>query len=129
MLRGWDISLVFVTESEAKRLNRTLRKKTYVPNVLSYETGAKSGEIIICLAEAARQAPAYEMTYPVFAGFLFIHAALHLEGYRHGPTMDEVERRRLRRYAPHYLNETPHSNRNRHRHLPGEGRRRRSSLD
>ena len=46
-LPGWDISLVFVGTARATSLNKALRKKTYAPNVLSYETGKKSGEIII----------------------------------------------------------------------------------
>ncbi|MBP6859948.1 MAG: rRNA maturation RNase YbeY [Candidatus Pacebacteria bacterium] len=128
MLPDWEISLAFVTDDEALRLNKTLRRKSYIPNVLSYETGKRSGEIVICLAEAVRQAPEYEMTYPVFCGFLFIHAVLHLEGYRHGPTMDTKERERLARFVPHYFDETPNRNGNRHRNLTGEDSRRRSRL-
>ena len=123
-LKGWDLSLVFVTDARAKSLNQALRKKDYVPNVLSYETGKKSGEVIICLSEAARQAPTYDLPYADFCGFLFIHGLLHLEGYRHGPTMDKHERTLLKRFVPVSLNETKNRNRNRHRHLAGEGRRR-----
>ena len=47
-LRGWDISLVFAGRTRAQSLNRSLREKNYVPNVLSYVVGKKSGEIIIC---------------------------------------------------------------------------------
>lgn len=123
-LPKWELSLVFVTSARAQELNTTLRKKTYVPNVLSFETGEKSGEIIICLEEAKKQASSFDMPYDVFVGFLFIHGILHLEGYRHGPTMDTVERTRTMRFAPHYLNETKNSHRNRHRHRAGEDRRR-----
>lgn len=123
-LKGWELSLAFVSEADAKRLNKTLRKKSYTPNVLSYQTGDKSGEILICLPVAKKQAPSYGLSYAGFVALLFIHAMLHLEGYRHGPTMDEVEQRRLRRLAPHNLNEAPNRNRNRHRNLAGKDRRR-----
>ncbi len=100
VLPGWEISLVFLLPKQAQQLNKQLRKKTYVPNVLAYETGKKSGEITICLAEAKRQAPEFELSYSAFVGLLFIHALLHLKGRRHGPTMDREERRLLRRFVP-----------------------------
>lgn len=90
-LPGWDISLVFVGERRAKQLNKTLRNKSYVPNVLSYETGKKSGEIIICLTVAEREAPDYDLSYPKFVAYLFIHGLAHLKGYPHGTTMERYE--------------------------------------
>lgn len=100
VLPGWEISLVFLRPKQAQQLNRQLRRKSYVPNVLAYETGAKSGEITICLSEAKRQAPEFHLSYSAFVGLLFIHALLHLKGRRHGPTMDREERRLLRRFVP-----------------------------
>jgi probable rRNA maturation factor len=113
-LPGWDISLVFVGTAKAKALNQQLRKKSYVPNVLSYESGTKSGEVIICLEVAKKQAPDYDMTYENFVPYLFIHALLHLKGYPHGTTMEKRERvlmTRLLHVSPSF-NETT----NRHRH-------------
>lgn len=99
VLPGWDISLVFVGPTQAQSLNVQLRKKTYVPNVLSYELGKKHGEIIICLAEAQKQASAHEMTYETFVLYLFIHGLLHLKGLPHGATMERWEKRILARFA------------------------------
>ncbi len=125
-LPGWEISFVFVTDAKAKQMNVALRKKTYVPNVLSYETGVKSGEIVICLAEAKRQASEYDMSYPQFTGFLFIHALMHLKGMRHGATMDKKERALLARFIS--VSKTPNAStnrrRNRHRDSSDESRRR-----
>jgi len=59
ILHNWDISLVFVSPARARALNFKLRKKTYTPNVLSYELGPHSGEIIICPREAEKQAPLF----------------------------------------------------------------------
>jgi len=91
-LPGWEISLVFAGTRRATTLNKQLRKKTYAPNVLSYESGKKSGEVIICLEVARKQAPSYDMTYEQFVAYLFIHALMHLKGYPHGPTMEKRER-------------------------------------
>lgn len=98
VLPGWDVSLVFVGEIRAQRLNKALRKKDYVPNVLSYETGTKSGEILICLQVAKRQAPEYDMEYKEFVAYLFIHGLTHLKGQAHGTTMERYERAMLARF-------------------------------
>lgn len=98
-LPGWDMSLVFAGSTRAQSMNIRLRGKDYVPNVLSYESGTKSGEIVICLPVAKKQAPDYDMTYTQFVGFLFIHGCLHLKGERHGATMERKERLLLKRFT------------------------------
>lgn len=98
-LPGWDMSLVFAGSTRAQTMNIRLRGKDYVPNVLSYESGTKSGEIVICLEVAKKQAPEYDMTYTEFVGFLFIHGCLHLKGERHGATMERKERLLLKRFT------------------------------
>lgn len=100
VLPSWELSLVFAAPKEAQKLNKQLRRKSYVPNVLSYPVGKKSGEIVICLSEAKRQAPDFDLSYRGFVGLLFIHALLHLKGRRHGPTMEREERRLLSRFVP-----------------------------
>jgi rRNA maturation RNase YbeY len=106
----------------AQNLNKQLRNKDYIPNVLSYETSAtkkeRSGEIIICPEVAKRQAPEYELSYRDFIGFLFIHGLLHLKGLPHGTTMDRYEREYLSRFISVSKKSSPHgtTNRNRHRH-------------
>lgn len=97
VLPGWEMSLVFAGETRAQNMNIALRGKDYVPNVLSYEAGDRSGEIVICLEVAKRQAPDYDMSYSEFVGFLFIHGCLHLKGERHGATMERKERLLLKR--------------------------------
>lgn len=120
---GWDISLAFVPPKRAAGLNKKLRQKTYEPNVLSYVTGTKSGEIIICPIVAKREAPEYGMRYPTFVGFLFIHGILHLIGMRHGSTMEKAERQALARFAPITTHGSSNRNRNRHRITSSKGRR------
>ncbi len=115
-LPGWDMSLVFSGTKRAKHLNEVLRKKDYVPNVLSYETGKHSGEIIICLEVAKKQAPDYGMHYTEFVGFLFIHGCLHLKGQAHGTTMERQERLILKRLTNRSSRSSSHAPTNRHRH-------------
>lgn len=105
VLPGWDISLVFVGSTRARTLNTQLRGKSYIPNVLSYEAGKKSGEIIICLQEAKKQAPKHTMSEKDFVLYLFIHGALHLKGWAHGAKMEACEKKLVTLYG------TAHSNR------------------
>jgi len=98
ILPGWDISLAFVGETRAKRLNQQLRGKDYVPNVLSYESGKRSGEIIICPSVAKRERASYGLGCHQHIAYLFIHGLLHLKGYPHGPTMDKYERAHMARF-------------------------------
>ncbi len=126
ILPTWEVSLVFVGRARATSLNRTLRNKDYVPNVLSYAVGKRSGEVVICLDVAKKQAPDYKMSYRDFVLFLFIHGLMHLKGRAHGPTMEKEERAHLARLLTIRTKNGPtqNRNRNRHRHAPNKGRRR-----
>jgi len=116
VLPGWDMSLVFAGRDRAQKMNVMLRGKDYVPNVLSYESGKKSGEIVICLEVAKRQAPDYGMPYREFIGFLFIHGCLHLKGARHGATMEHQERLLLKRFTNLSSSRSSDVPKNRNRH-------------
>lgn len=100
VLPAWDISLVFVDPARARALNKKLRGKNYAPNVLSYTVGRYSGEVMICLSVAFRQAPSYNLSPASFLLLLFIHALLHLEGGAHGVTMEKRELKLLARFLP-----------------------------
>ena len=122
VLPNWEISLVFVSATKALELNKKLRKKNYIPNVLSYVVGDKSGEIIICLSEAKKQSLDFNLTPYTFTLYLFIHAVLHIKGWVHGANMDKCEQKLLKRY------EATYSDRDRHRHVPSKNGRRRGAL-
>jgi probable rRNA maturation factor len=124
LLPSWEISLAFVSPRTAQALNVKLRKKSYVPNVLSYKVGEKHGEVIICKAVAQKQAREFGLSPSDFLMLLFIHALLHLKGRRHGSTMERREWTLLKKFggaARPYV--SPHRNRNRRRHLPSEDSR------
>ncbi len=96
---GWEISLVFVGPKKARELNKKLRNKEYIPNVLSYTVGKKSGEIFICPSEAKKQAANFNLTPSTFTLLLFIHGVLHIQGWDHGVKMEQCEKKILKRYV------------------------------
>ncbi|MFA6519892.1 MAG: rRNA maturation RNase YbeY [Candidatus Paceibacterota bacterium] len=138
VLPHFDISLVFVGPAKAHALNKQLRGKDYIPNVLSYALDGENGEVIICLAEAKKQAPDFFMNERDFVLYLFIHGLLHIKGRVHGATMERSERKLLAKFLPAQAgapssarplpNGTTHRNRNRHRHVPSKNGRRRGTL-
>lgn len=93
ILPGWDISLVLAGEQRAQKLNRALRGKKYVPNVLSYKVGPRNGEIILCPEVSRREASSYDHSENEHFLFLFIHGLLHLKGLRHGAAMEAREKK------------------------------------
>lgn len=87
---SYELSLAFAPPREALRLNRTYRKRTYAPNILSFPLGPRSGEIVICPSVAKRQAKKEGESYVRFVERLFIHGLLHLKGHRHGSRMERM---------------------------------------
>ena len=87
----YDLSVAFVGDAEARRLNIKHRGKDYIPNVLSFELEPNAGEIFINPSEARRQAPDFDRTPSNMVAFLFIHALCHLKGMEHGATMERTE--------------------------------------
>lgn len=96
---SYTLSLVFVGAARAQRLNEEYRKKTYIPNVLSFPHEKNAGEIYITPIIAKREAKKFSMTPKGYIGFLFIHGLLHLKGYPHGDTMEKAEKKLVLKYA------------------------------
>lgn len=95
---SYDLSLAFVGETRAAQINKQVRGKDYVPNVLSIPFDKTQGEIIIAPVRARREAPRYDLSPRGYIGFLYIHGLLHLKGLDHGTRMDELEQRYLTKY-------------------------------
>ncbi|MFA6919135.1 MAG: rRNA maturation RNase YbeY [Patescibacteria group bacterium] len=89
-------SLAFVGDKEMQKLNCSYRGKDRVTDVLSFaeekdgfisqsdERNEKYlGEIIICLAQAKRQAREYDWTLDKEIVRLLVHGLAHLIGYDH----------------------------------------------
>ena len=90
---NYDLSLVFIGDTESQKINIKSRGKSYIPNVLSFELDRDSGEIFINPLEARKQAPGFNRNYQNTIAFLFIHGLFHLKGMKHGSTMEKAEKR------------------------------------
>ncbi len=97
--KGYDLSIAFVGPAQSKKLNATYRGKNNPTNVLSFPNSKKSGEIVICMQVARREAPTFNMALRNFLAFLVIHGMLHLKGYAHGGTMETAERKYMKRFG------------------------------
>ena len=110
--KKYTLRLIFSTEKNIQYLNKTHRKKTYIPNTLAFPLSENEGEIYMSLKIMRSQAKEYTLSYPDFILFLFIHSCLHLKGYAHGSTMEEQERKYLKQFAPHATYPYDYSDRN-----------------
>jgi rRNA maturation RNase YbeY len=73
------------------------RGASYAPDVLAFPLSDAVSDIVIVPARARERAQEFGLSYLDMLSYLFIHAALHIHGYTHGPAMDAAERRLLRR--------------------------------
>lgn len=96
--KKYTLSLAFIGAQRARTLNTIHRKKTYIPNVLSFPLDTDHGEIFITPDVASKEAKKFSMTPDGYLGFLFIHGCLHLKGHHHGDTMDKAEQKYCRKY-------------------------------
>ena len=85
------VSIVLAGDATLRRLNRDFRGKDVQTDVLSFASGAEElpdgsrplGEIVISVAQAARQAEAFRHSLARELRVLAIHGYLHLLGYDH----------------------------------------------
>jgi probable rRNA maturation factor len=100
-----EVTLRYVAEAEARRVNREYRKRDYATNVLSFPYGqpgrAAAGDILICAPVIAREAREQGKDVEAHHAHMVVHGMLHLRGYDHelGPEearrMERLERRIL----------------------------------
>jgi len=96
--KRYDVSLTFIGPTRAQTLNQQYRKKSYVPNVLSFPLFNTVGEIFICPEVATREAKKFNLTPDGYIGYLCIHGCLHLKGLDHGTKMDQLEAKYLKQF-------------------------------
>jgi len=76
-------TLRIVGVREGRELNRSFRGRDYATNVLSFEYGDGSGDIVLCHPVIAREAREQGKTLAAHYAHLVLHGLLHLRGYRH----------------------------------------------
>src|SRR5437870_13386346 len=99
------VTIVFVSDTAIRRLNRQFRKKDYATDVLSFphqrepfESNEQTmlGEIVISLDRAAVQAKENRLSFTNEIEQLILHGLLHLCGYDHETDNGEMNRLELR---------------------------------
>jgi probable rRNA maturation factor len=109
--RATDVAIVLATDATVRRLNREFRGKDKTTDVLSFPAGGDElpdgtrplGEIVISVAQAARQAEAVGHSLSRELRLLVLHGYLHLLGYDHevdDGTMTRLEARLARALLP-----------------------------
>lgn len=96
---SYQLSLVICGDRLAQRINKEYRKKTYYPNVLSFEIDAHEGEIFLNVRKAAREARTFNTTLQKRCALLFVHGLFHLKGMDHSDKMEQEEQRVLRKFG------------------------------
>ena len=89
--KATGVSIVLADDATVRRLNRDFRGKDMTTDVLSFPSGEEElpdgtrplGEIVISVAQAARQAKAAGHSLAREVRVLVIHGYLHLLGYDH----------------------------------------------
>lgn len=89
-----ELTLVFLDQGPARRLNRQFRRKNYATDVLSFEGLDKQslGELVLCPEVLRRQARENRHAYKYELGYMVLHGILHLLGYDHETSSVEAEK-------------------------------------
>jgi len=92
-----EVTLRYVAQAEARRVNHEYRKRDYATNVLSFPYGAPGstakGDILICAPVIAREAREQGKDLESHHAHMVVHGVLHLRGYDH--ELGEAEARRM----------------------------------
>jgi probable rRNA maturation factor len=104
-VKNEGVTVAIVSEKAMRTLNREWRGKDYVTDVLSFPAeqeeweraaGANLGDVVICAAQAAKQAQENGLMLEEELAQLILHGLLHLCGYDHETDEGEMNRLELR---------------------------------
>ncbi|MBC87344.1 MAG: rRNA maturation RNase YbeY [Bdellovibrionaceae bacterium] len=88
-----ELSIVFIDQRTAKKLNRESRGKDYATDVLSFEGFPGSlGELVLCPEVIQRQSKEHGFSFRDEAVYLIFHGVLHLLGYEHESNENDAKR-------------------------------------
>ncbi|MGC1781938.1 MAG: rRNA maturation RNase YbeY [Acidobacteriaceae bacterium] len=97
LLLTGEVAVLFTSDREIRRLNRTFRHKDAATDVLSFPApdGPQNiaGDLAISLDTAARQAKRLGHPLQVELKILLLHGLLHLAGYDHETDAGEMAAR------------------------------------
>ncbi len=95
----YELGVRFFSVAKQRELNRIYRDKDTTTNILSFPLSKTSGDITFDLARVKKDATLFNMTYPKFLKYLFIHGLLHLKGFEHSSTMEREEKKYLKMFS------------------------------
>ena len=80
-----EITVVFLSEAEMKKINFQYRKKNKSTDILSFASGDPDsmGELLLCLPVLKRQAKEHGQSLEAEVFLMLTHGFLHLLGYDH----------------------------------------------
>ena len=93
--KAQELSLVFLNENDAKKLNWNYRCKDYPTDILSFgsDDPTSMGELVLCPQVISRQAKEHGLSVDDELGYIVLHGVLHLLGYDH--EKNKVEEARM----------------------------------
>jgi probable rRNA maturation factor len=89
--KDYELSLIIVDKEKIRTLNREYRGKDVPTDILSFPLSETEGEIYINPEMSLEESKKFDRSYDNFIAFLFIHGLVHLKGYDHGSTMENIE--------------------------------------
>ena len=95
----YELGVSFLSSKRQKEINQTYRGINKTTNILSFPLTLKSGDITLDLSKVKKDAPLFNMTYPKFLKYLFIHGCLHLKGFDHSSIMERQEKKFLKMFS------------------------------
>ena len=104
---GYELTICLLSASEMARLNAEFLAHDGPTDVITFDywpslDGLVHGEVLLCVAEALRQARQFGTTWPQELARYLIHGLLHLDGH---DDQDAAKRRRMKREENRVLRE------------------------
>jgi len=86
-----EITLVFLSIKEMKKINKQFRRKNKPTDILSFSSTDKKsfGELLLCLDILKKQAAEQGHSLKKETTYMLIHGILHLLGYDHEISLQE----------------------------------------
>ena len=89
--KKYELAVIIIGKKEIQKLNKEYRDINKPTDILSFPLSDDFGEIYINPEMTKIEAKKFERDYDNFFAFLFIHGLVHLKGFDHGSTMENIE--------------------------------------
>lgn len=89
-----ELSIVFLNQSDARKINFKYRQKKYATDVLSFSSAdpAALGELVLCPQVLKKQAKEHRHSYRDELAYMILHGILHLLGFEHEGSKKDAEK-------------------------------------